>query len=340
MRVNYKPNIVEFLLVVVLLTIPIFGCKGDSEDIEAIQEELKKINERLDKLENNPLQKFLFENPPKHKGPDLAELGKIKFPSNPTKEALKSYIREILDISSNLTSYSSDDPQVDLLAEVGEENIDLLIHYSLTNPGEDFYLNYAIDQIATPKSKSKILDALPFNRDLISVVVRYEWEAEVKEILVEALLMTVSDISGGNYLPRQWIKAVAGFKDPTTYDALIFYFVNGSNRSATYEIIKDLPGIDLDAHVIEAWEKALLSHEWERISFAPIAIGYGRMDALEILIDHLNDPSYSRERGKMWAAIIKHTEAKGSNDDLIEWYNENKDNLIFDKKSKKFMKKK
>lgn len=312
---------------------------NDPAVIDELQKEIEKF------VQSEEFQEQLRESLEKQRepsfdgqGPDLVALDKIKFPENKTKDALKKYIRDILDISKNQNTFSPNDPQVSLLAKVGEENIDLLIEASVKAPWERYHVTQAIIRLASPRSKQKIIDALPGNYELIKAVVRNGWEAEVKDLLVEELKKK-SYFPGDKYIPEEWVTAVAEFKDPSTYDALINHFVNGGSRYPTYEIIKDLPGIKLDTHVQEAWENSLNSHEWERVGMAIVAVEYGQKEALQVLIDNLNSPQFEYYSSKMRYAIIKHTEAWGSNSDLIEWYKSNKGNLVFDKKNRKFRKK-
>ena len=101
-------------------------------------------------------------------------------------------------------------------------------------------------------------------------------------------------------------------------------------------MIKNLPGIELDTTVAEAWIVAQDS-EWERPSMAPVAVEYGYLDALEYVVESL-------DRERPWASwrrparviILRHTEARGTNEEIRQWFEQNKDRLVFDPETKKF----
>ena len=53
--------------------------------------------------------------------------------------------------------------------------------------------------------------------------------------------------------PSAWFKAVASFKDPSTYSGLVDYFASRRDRDENYKVLQGLDGIDLDAAVARAW---------------------------------------------------------------------------------------
>jgi len=71
---------------------------------------------------------------------------------------------------------------------------------------------------------------------------------------------------------------------------------------------------------------------------ACVAAEYGHLDALEKLVDAIQDSEHdfyyvteSRE------AIVRLTEARGSSADIAIWFKQNKDKLVFDAKQKQFV---
>ncbi len=314
------------LLMVLVLSVVLFGCLGCEQDNKNVLSELDTINKRLDRIE----KALSLRGEIGSKGPDLMSLGNIVFPENPTRENLKIYVYSIIEATADQNTFSSDDPQIRLLEKVGEENIDILINAASDLHRYNYYLNEAINHLASDKSKDLILAALPQNPELIKTVVNYGWELEVKELLVERLR------DSSSYLPDEWIKAVAGFQDPSTYENLIYHFINAHNRYRTYKIIKDLPGINLNEAVIKAWEKAKYNGDWERVTMAGVAIKYGRKDALEILIMNVDSSKFDYYRQDLDQSLIQHTELAGTIPEIKKWYNENKDNLYFDEQARKF----
>ncbi len=261
--------------------------------------------------------------------PDEEALGKISFPANPTKETLRQYVFDILAATRSQHRFKPDDPQVNMLLRVGEENIDVLIGVArLCDIHTSYHINMAIKQLATEQNKSVIINSLPDNKNLVWIVVTHKWQNEARDILIRELKKKV-------HLPVEWIQAVSDLQDPSTYDLLVNHFINSDRKYDTYNVIKDLPGIGLEAHHIEeAWERTSKRlNPPERVMMATIAIGYGKEDALEILVDGLYTVWYV---DLVREALLKHTEGTGDNDQIMDWYKTNKDSIFFDKETRKF----
>ncbi len=260
-------------------------------------------------------------------------LAEIKLPENPTKEQAREYVAAIMAASRDQRSFSSTDPQVQMLARVGPENVDVLVQAAGGDFMADVHIVPAICRLARPEHKDLILEALPCAPELVQAVIARGWLEDAKEILVEGLRYNPG------HLPTEWVEAVASFKDPDTYDELIHYFVYGSDRPDTYRVIKDLPGIELSDAVAEAWRRSSLS-EWEAAGMAPVAIEWGHLDALAYAVSALTStPQANRlsyEVWELWLAVLRHTDAPRSLEGLGRWFEEDKDNLVFDPETKKF----
>ena len=136
-------------------------------------------------------------------------------------------------------------------------------------------------------------------------------------------------------LTRAWIETVASFRDPETYDLLTAYLVSGSNKLRTYNAIRFLPGIDVPEAVTMAWDKVSRHDTYDKEQTAPIAVQYGYFDALETLVGSL-DTSQPCFRSRVRETILWYTEARGRNDDLKKWFEQNRHRLFFDEKDKIF----
>ncbi|MDD2237702.1 MAG: hypothetical protein PHG65_10900, partial [Kiritimatiellae bacterium] len=198
-------------------------------------------------------------------GPDQEILATIVLPENPTREDVIDYVKEILTDSDCQRRYSSRDPQVDMLVAVGPENLDVLLM-----DGYQYYAFLAVKQLAGPEHKELIIAQLPDYHNLIDVVVGQGWVDEVSDTLVAELKKDPEN------LPTAWIKAVADLKDPATYDDLKRYLIRGNGRSGTYGAIKDLPGIDLQDAVDQAWRRVRYdAHDYQKRDMVSVAIQYG-----------------------------------------------------------------
>jgi hypothetical protein len=210
--------------------------------------------------------------PENWRGPNIQALNQITLPSDSTKEQVVEYVNRIAAASAGQTAFSFEDPQIGMLTEVGSGNIDALLNAPASL---SFYIVSAISGLADDEHKQMIIDALPKYVQLIHLIVQKGWVDDARPILI-AVLHTHP-----GYLPREWIDIVAAFQDPSTYDDLKEYLVNGANRLWTYEALSRIPGIDLSRTVAEAWAKAKFGcSDRERAAMATIALRFGHQDAL------------------------------------------------------------
>ena len=111
-------------------------------------------------------------------------------------------------------------------------------------------------------------------------------------------------------------------------------FVSGSNPRWTWKSIKDLPGIEIEKAVAEGWKRYANAggmHNWDRGEFAYVAVGYGHVDALGVLIDALFVDQDGP--GRIYGAIeqvYRHIDFSGTREQIRDWYRENRDKLVFD----------
>jgi len=297
--------------------------------VEALQ---ARLDERTDFTEPSVLE-WLWPPGFEGSGVDHEALSRIKLPENPTEAEVREYVSRILVASQDQQTFSSADPQVQMLTRVGPEHVDVLVRAAGWTPMAGIHIVPAIDRLAQPEHKDLILDALPRVPELVQVVLDQGWLEDARETLVAGLR------HHPDYLPTEWVEAVAFFRDPHTYDELKHYFVHGANRAYTYRAIKDLPDIELSGAVAEAWRRSSLG-EWEAISMAPVAMEYGQLDALAYAVRTLTDPSPSDQRRydswRLWGAVGRHTNAPQSAEGLKRWFAQNKDRLVFDPETRMF----
>ncbi len=305
--------------------------------LQHISEKLTSIDKRMKKLEKgeagNQAASCSFSGNPD--GPNIKKLSKIKFPENPDKEKLKKYVREIMIATKGQKCFGPEDLQVCMFKKVEHDHLDILIDAlsnKLNHGVSKCDLEYAISDMVKPSDKELIIKALPKYTWLVEIVNRYGWQKDVKKVLIEKL-------STGQRLPITWIIAVAGFRDPKTYGMLKEYFITNRNRLQVYEAIKDLPGLKLDDAIDEAWSmvEALPSRDiFEKLNTSIVALDFGKKKALDFLINNSSNKRYSYYKVRYIKAIRDHVDYQGSFYDLVNWYNKNKQNIVFDKKNKKF----
>ncbi|HEY8240315.1 MAG TPA: hypothetical protein VIH35_02665, partial [Kiritimatiellia bacterium] len=263
-------------------------------------------------------------------GPDIDELDKIKLQDNPTEQQVRDYISFIRRASEGQTTWSETDPQVRMYIKVGSQNLPLLVE-ALQRGRGNYHLQRAVIKLADDAHKQLILDALPDSPTLVTAVRANGWEAEAKPVLLAILK------DAPNYLPNDFIEAVADYGDPETYADLANFLVIGGNTWWTYSAIRDAPGIQLDEPVKQMWLKKKRSHEYERRSAARVAIDFGHVDALGYLIDWMaGDTDNEWEGNEIRRDVLRVVPIRGSDQELRDWFNTNKDKLTFNASLKKY----
>ncbi len=323
------------------------GCTTTSNKQDLVLEELKGIRSSMDQIvdhlsEQDAYRKKLITFSSKFgsstigEGVNIEKLADITLPDNPSSEDVKKYIDQIKVASTGQRGMSTRDPQVEMLKAVGQENVPLLIDALLESTQVypfRYHAIYAIQGLATGTHKALILESLPQEPRLAGIVLENGWEQDAHDILVAGL-------EKGQPLEMDWLRALTSLRDPETYPLLRDYFINGKNAYWTYAIIKDLPIEDLDGAVTEAWKNSQYDHEYSRQRMAMVAVEYGHLDALEYLIETLASPSASTRSHTLRdirLLVMGATGLSESNEKLAEWFNTNRDHLIFDSRSQKFV---
>ncbi|MBN2642978.1 MAG: hypothetical protein JXR78_15105 [Victivallales bacterium] len=320
------------------LVFQLTGCVSNNEEllsaIGKLETRLENIEKKLDKQDKASME-YSIAGAEMTKA-SLEKLNKIKFPKNPDKESLRKYVAEIMSATKGQRSFAPMDPQVEMLAKVGEENIDVLMEcLKFSNfRVPTYHITQAIADIATDKSKDKIIAMLPKNQDLIRVIVNNGWEYDARETMIKILK------SHPQYMDYEFLKALVSLNDKNTYEDLRNHFIYGSNQSTTYNLIKKLPIPNLDKALIDAWEIAMRnsdhSSQWNKTNMALLALEAGQKNAYAVLFDNIDSKELRYTRPQMIAALRRHSDCSGSVENLREWYNKNKDNLVFDPQGKRF----
>jgi hypothetical protein len=261
-------------------------------------------------------------------------LAQTKLPDDPNKEQVRAYIAAIVKSSQGRRTWSTSDPEVKMLKKVGPGNIDLLIQ-ALAHATDTFHLQYTIVALADESSKRVILENLETHPSLAGVVLKWGWERDAKQTLVKELKGLEE------FLPTEWIIAVARLRDPATYPLLRKYFINSSNKHSTYEAIKDLPIEDLAGAVKEAWQASReeLGGDTMRRYMALIAAQHGHLDALEFLAQQWadlpeNDEWFANQVRKVFSKI---TDFTGTGTEAPAWLKSRWERLKFDPATKRFV---
>jgi hypothetical protein len=304
-------------------------------EIRAMRKEVDDLTERVAKLrgevegENGTSGRVSF-------GPSVSSrvsLSDIKLPDDPTKEQVREYVGDVLRaFPTTVIWFSFGDPHQRMLEKVGHENLDVLLEYVVGRQYSVPSLSGAIAALTRDDDKERILAELPRSHSLINVVLERGWTQDARQTLIDGLRQKPG------LLPPEWVRTVASFEDPATYEALVNYFIHGAHRHDTYKALKNLPAIDLTDAVGRAWREARWDNPWETRQMAEIAMQHGHIDALGYLVEQLDDDGFaplgfSRARG----LVLIYTEARGTNEDIRVWFDENRDKLVFDPGTRKYV---
>ncbi len=297
------------------------------EAVDALTREVKELREGRPPVRPAP-------GPGDLRGSDHEALATVRFPEDPTPDALRKYIREINRISENQRSFSPRDPQVDMLMRVGPDRLDFLLQSMDRRSrglGGYYHAREAIIQLAEDRHKDLILEYLPHNHDLAPVILRFGWEEEAKDILMEGLAAMP------DYLPRDWIRAVIHLDDPETHPLLLAFLMHGRNKSQTYNVVSSHITEGLDEAVEEAWRQS--RQNWDRRQMAPIAAEHGIREALDYMIGEMAETGSADERGmREWRpTIIRLTGFIGTTPDLIQWYEKHREQLEYEEESRRYV---
>lgn len=323
----------------------ITGCSTPFSSQDPVVEELKGIRSALDQLNENLARQveqraklLTGSNQNGQNKVNVEKLLTIELPENPTNEQVKTYIEQIKAATEGQRSISSNDPQVAMYVAVGKEYLPELVDalpVGSSYSQSTYHILPAIEQLMMDEGdKELILKSLAKHPRLIRIINNKNWAEDAHDTLVEGL-------KSGERLSTDWVRAVAALRDPETYPLLREYFISGDNRSWTYEAIKDLPIEDMEDAVNEAWTAGKYEHEYERHRLADIVVTYGNKEALEYLIHALKFPSSNSAAARLNSTsrfiILGLIDFRGSNEELWNWFEANKDQIEFNAETRRFV---
>jgi len=257
---------------------------------------------------------------------DLArELKRIKLPANANKKQTEEYIKKILAVTQKQNHFTSSDIQIIMLKEIDHKYLQLLIKHMSTKA---FHINLSVGLLAKESDKKMILENLNKYPELINVIMKFNWHKDAKEIIFKKLE------NPNNYLHPNWMACAAKVAKPADYEILINYFIENNNKQDLYDIIKKLPGMKLDRAVETTWRASEWGNQNDRKQCALIASEYGYVNALETLVDMLNDSTWEVLASRKFASLTGKT---GSKKQIEKWFNANKNKLVFDKKTRRYV---
>jgi hypothetical protein len=262
--------------------------------------------------------------------PDMDMFMRIHLPANPTRAEVTDYINLIYVLSRNQRTELEGDPQVTMLAQVGRENMDVLLAASASGVPASKYGYNAIGLLAEEQDKQWVLTRLPAFAPLARVVLIKGWCQDAADTLAKT-------IARNGYVESEAIKCLVQKPARKYYPILKSYLAHGWNPQTTYSLIKDLPGIDVTDELQQAWEYSR-SNNYQIAYLTRDVLATGYVPAFRFLFDVLDTNNglpttiFDAE-----GLVREFADTYGSRDELRSWYRTNKDALHFDKKLRKFV---
>lgn len=261
-------------------------------------------------------------------GADLAKLNRIKpLSSKPADEEIRKYIDAVLLTAKGKKSCSSRDFQIELLAQIGPGHLNVILPYlKKTDWNVRFYWERAIDRLVLESDKKLVLKNLKECPVLFNTVTRNGWVREAKDAIMDS-------IKSGK-VHWVFIPALPGLVTTEADRKIIVEaYVNHPNGSGLFNLIKTFPDADPADLANKAWNKWKEKNDWTKLAYAIHAAEYGNIDALEELVVQVEkkqnrDNSYLKERVYLLTGQ--------SLNDVFNWFLDNRDNLVFNKKKQRF----
>jgi len=304
-------------------------------EVAALRKQVEELSGQLEEIEG-----VIQQLTQRMGGPGMPlitkrKLAKIILPENPTDAQVRDYIDKLI-LAGTPTSrppsyspYGQTDPRIELLTDLGPKRLPLLIE-ALEDARARGLLMPVVIELADAEHKALILELLPEHKELMSVVTRKGWVKDARPVLLAALK------EEGGDLPHDWIQAVASLEDPTTYPALLEYFIENSNGTSLYDTLRRLPDLDLTDAVAKAWRRSVGQQDQQRMQMARIAAEYGQFSALQFLVRMTRAHNEEYQRKEALKLVYRFVDFDGEDEEFKGWWEKNKDRLVFNKESGMF----
>lgn len=176
------------LLPAVSLTALLAGCATSNQYDDAVAAKLAEIDAKLSKIvetqEAPPPAKPDIPVETTSRGADREALAKIKpLPEKPTNAEVAAYAKAIFALSVKQNSFSSDDPQYEMIRRIGPGFLNVLTPYL-----ENYYFRRCLADLVTPRDRAEVLRRIPDQPQLMILLpyIGLESEADIKQAILEA----------------------------------------------------------------------------------------------------------------------------------------------------------
>lgn len=223
------------------------------------------------------------------------------------------------------------------LSWVCDYHKDLYMKYGAYNIS---YLNM-LEKNVNDEHKTFVLECFKYAPQFISIIEKKDWLSEAYPTLLKHIEEPANKIDSRAL--SVFIKTAGPEDVPILVGAL-----NKSLRDAP-KIVKfisvHMSRSQLSTIIEATWKDTFCANCYETLEFSPLAISYGVTDALRYVVLTLDSPGvllrYLDNRGTLRPtlenSIRNHTNYNGDFENLVSWYHQNADSLIYDETKRKFI---
>lgn len=270
----------------------------------------------------------------------------INLPENPSDDQVRDYITAVLNADSKQRSYGQQELQVVLLSKLGRERIPLLLeqlpkYYTGNQYAATSNLRYAIRNLADDSCHELIKDAIlntPQNHqgNMMELLKNLQLGPQDKEFFIT--LLNDQKNSSNSYINYTLIETAAGLNDPEINQILINLVIQSSNLQYNLKRLKSTEGFNMRETMKEAWKYRAGMSSQDQLYAAQYAALNGEAFALDLLVSALTPGSKALKNAQFdpYFALLAAIDFRGTDKEIQDWYEQNKNNLIFDKESGRF----
>lgn len=312
----------------------------DKDKQEANEAEIRRqINELEQEMQKarQKLQQQAQQEREKAEKSKREAVEQITLPDEPTREQCEAYMDELREAAKiRRGSYSSRDPIVDKLKALPPEHYDLLIAEMSSSSPLRYFANYALRGTDLETLRERFTESLKTNPNNIGVIVMNGWSQDVRQEILDYIQ------SDGATISPAWFQAAVEVADPSLYPRLHEITINSRYANKFVEMLEALPDYDLAYTVNTCWDLAGKNEiPVSQSYFINRAVELGNIDALGMLVGQLSSTSsymYSSSNyNTRRVEVLKYIAYRGSNKEIMAWFNQNRDALVFDNQHKRFI---
>jgi len=321
------------LLPTVSLTALLVGCATSNPYDDAVAAKLAEIDAKLNKIveaqEASPPARPARVVKTTRRGADIGALAKIKpLPDKPTNAEVAAYAKAIFDLSFGQNSFSSDDPQHEMIRRIGPGFICELAPY-LNN----YYFRNNLAALVTPQDRAEVLRRLPNLPQLMAALpyVGLEPEADVRLAILEAARKSIDPTTAFSLQP--YLPMLAG--DPKVLAELVELSYTKPFLRQVFN--KSLEGLDPAARqerfrrLWEGQKDFPFAYPAQRYGLLLAAAQGGVPEALEqwLALPEINNANIKQQQRNMLTGLLPDA-SEVPPKEISAWYRTHRDQLRFD----------